>query len=363
MQHSGRVRTLIVDDSVVYRSRIRAALDPLPWIEVQGVASNGRLALERLSQSMPDLLVLDLEMPELDGLGTLREMQRRGLLCKVIVFSSVSRRGAENTLDALQLGASDFIAKPGGELGAHSPEEKIRELMEPRLRALFPELSSSSGQAALTTAGAYASPPWSRFQPKVVVFGSSTGGPCALEKIFSGLAPPLRCPIVITQHMPPMFTAMLAERLQRVSGIPAAEAVHGEELLSGRIYVAPGGKHLRLHREEGRIVCALDTGPLLNSVRPAVDPLFETASDLFGGSCLGIVLTGMGSDGRIGAEAVKRKGGVVLIQDAATSVVYGMPGAVMAAGAYDRVLNPEGIIQALAEKCCAESRPGLQKAT
>lgn len=361
MQRSGIVRTLIVDDSVVYRSRIRAALEPLPWIEIQGVASNGRLALERLSQSMPDLLVLDLEMPELDGIATLREMQKRGLQCKVIVFSSVSKRGAEITLEALQLGASDFIAKPGGGPGDSSPEQKIRDLMEPRLRALFPEQSNSITEAFSTKPGAYPSQMWSLFHPKAVVIGSSTGGPNVLEKIFSFLAPPLRCPILITQHMPPVFTAMLAERLQRVSGIPAAEAVHGEELHAGRIYIAPGGLHLRLVQEDGRITCALDSGPMLNSVRPAVDPLFETAAEIFGSSCLGIVLTGMGSDGRIGAEAIKRSGGVVLIQDAATSVVYGMPGAVLAAGAYDRVLNPEAIVRALTEKCCSPNISGKER--
>lgn len=351
-----KIRTLIVDDSVVYRSQIRAALDAYPWLEIQGVASNGRLALERIHQSLPDLLVLDLEMPEMDGIATLKEMSRLGVSTKVLVFSSASKRGASITLEALRLGASDFIPKPSG-LGVpgqemKSPEVVIRELMGPRLLALFPSYGAIPAARPRREAkgGGYASPVWSLFHPKVVVIGSSTGGPNALEKIFSGISGPLRCPILITQHMPPLFTTMLAERLSKVSGIACAEGKNGERV-ENRIYLAPGGFHMKIIGAGTEARIGLDEGALINSVRPAVDPLFESAVEHFGSSCLGIILTGMGSDGRVGAQAIKQAGGAVLIQSQESCVVYGMPGAVDEAGAYDRILSPEGITASLVEKC------------
>lgn len=349
-----KVRTLIADDSVVYRSQIKTALGKIPGIDVVGAASNGRIAIERLLQTPTDLLILDLEMPEMDGLQTLSEMKKRGMECKVLVFSSSSKRGADITMQALALGATDFVAKPGPTDSTHAgipeePDAKIRSALEPKVRALFPR--GLEPEARVDRAPRVSRPfDWNRFDPGIVVIGSSTGGPTALEAIFSALRPPLSCPIVIAQHMPPVFTAALAERLARVSGIPVTEARHGEVLQKGRVYVAPGDFHLRLEGTEERPIAALDQGPQINWVRPAVDPLFETAAALFGPRCLGIVLTGMGNDGRSGAEAIKTHSGAVVIQNEASCVVFGMPAAVQATGAFDCTGSPEQIAELLLTK-------------
>jgi len=359
-----KLRVVIADDSVIYRSQIREALDAMAGVEVVAVASNGRLAADRLGQSAADLLILDLEMPEMDGLQTLVELKKRGLTCKVVVFSSASKRGAEITMEALKLGASDFIAKPGADsaAGEAKPSGRIRELLEPRIRALFP-LTETPSPLTGSTASALAPFPklhWEIFQPRIIVIGSSTGGPSALEHIFSQFSGPIRCPILITQHMPPVFTAALAERISKISGIPAAEAKHGAAIENNHIYIAPGDFHLRVQGTAERPFLTLDQTPQIHSVRPAVDPLFVSASALFQSRCLGIVLTGMGADGRVGAEAIKHHGGAVVIQNKASCVVFGMPGAVQASGAYDREATPDEIAVLLAEKAGARAAP-LQK--
>jgi len=347
-----KIRVLIADDSVVYRSLIRAALTELPNVEVTGAASNGRLAIERLSQTAADLVILDLEMPEMDGLQTLTEIKKQGFPCKVLMFSSASKRGAEITMEALKLGASDFIAKPGGaEAGeTNGPQAKIRLLLEPKINALFydtlPDVSVQPGSPKHE----FKPVDWAGFQPEIVVIGSSTGGPSALERVFSNLRGPLNCPIIIVQHMPPIFTAVLAERLYKISGVPATEASDGMLLQKNNIYVAPGDFHLRLHGEPGNVHIKLDQGPMINYVRPAVDPLFESAATIYKMRCLAIVLTGMGADGRWGSESVKNSGGAVVIQNQESCVVFGMPGAVFQSGAFDRAIDPESIASLLNEK-------------
>ena len=342
------VRVLVVDDSVIYRSQISSALKGDPGVEVAGVASNGRLALERLVHGGCDLMVLDLEMPELDGLGTLRELKAFRSPPKVIVFSSASRRGAELTMDALLLGASDFVAKPGplDQADPKSPSERIRELLMPRIQSLFPgafvlESKSTFEQVACPL-------DLSRLCPEVILIGSSTGGPTLLEKIFNGLKNCQLCvPILIVQHMPPIFTAALASRLQKVSGMPVFEAKHQQRIEPGSAYVAPGGFHMTIAKTSAQVEVRLDDRPLVNFVRPAVDPLFESTVSIYGKNCFAFVLTGMGADGREGARAVKNAGGAVVIQDEASSVVYGMPGAVRSAGAFDAVMTPDQMIEYL----------------
>jgi two-component system chemotaxis response regulator CheB len=355
-----KVRVLIADDSVVYRSQIKAALSNSPFIEVVGAASNGRFAIERLLQAPVDLLILDLEMPEMDGIETLTEIRKRGFGCKVLVFSSSSKRGAEATMKALRLGASDFIPKPSGTgspdpASPADPSEKIRALLIPKIEALFPtsELKQAPAQAKADLS--FPKVIWDLVSPQIVVIGSSTGGPAVLEEIFSRLAPPLKCPIVIAQHMPPIFTATLAERLGLASGIPAQEATHGTVLKKDQIYLAPGDFHLRLTGTPQEIVAQLDQGPQINWVRPAVDPLFESASAIFKNRCLAFVLTGMGSDGKVGAEVIKRSGGAVVIQSEKSCTVFGMPGAVHAANAYDRIADPAEIANLLTEKVAPNS--------
>lgn len=361
-----KIKVLIADDSVVYRSQIRAALQQMPRVEIVGAASNGRLALERLAQSPVDLLILDLEMPELDGLQTLREMNSRGVKAKALVFSSTTRKGAEAALEALRLGASDFIAKPGAgdATGAEAgpPNERIRAVLEPRIHAFFPTPAAAAGARTVPAApalapaatGAFRPVAWEKFQPQLVVIGCSTGGPTVLEKIFAELRQPPTCPVVIVQHMPAIFTAQLAERLGRLHGLPTFETKDGMKLERGCVYVAAGGFHSRLRNDGDAIRFALDQGPLIQSVRPAVDPLFETAAALFGDTVLGFVLTGMGADGKRGAEALKARGSAVVIQSEDSCVVFGMPGAVQAAGAYDRIANPWQLIEIIRAKACGE---------
>lgn len=359
------IKVLIADDSVVYRSQIRAALKHLEWIEVVGAASNGKLALDKIQQSFVDLLILDLEMPEMDGIQTLKEIMKKGIMCKVLVFSSASKKGAEVTLEALRLGASDFIAKPGpNDFNEQSssdsnPSSKIRELLEPKIKALFPDAQEASDllKSAIPKSSKYVQMLWELFYPKVIVIGSSTGGPTVLENIFSALALPLRCPILIAQHMPPIFTATLAARLQKISGINVIEAKHDTLLEADTVYMAPGNYHMTLSGTAGRASISLNQGPLINSVRPAVDPLFESAASIYKEKCLGIVLTGMGADGKVGAERIKECGGGVIIQNESSCVVFGMPGAVMSSGAYDRVLSPSEIITALQEKATGSRKP------
>lgn len=346
------IRTIIVDDSVVYRTQIRAAIQDLPNIEILATASNGKLALERLKQSEVDLVILDLEMPEMDGLTTLKEMAKLGVKSKVLVFSSASKRGSEVTMEALKAGASDFITKPDGSQSSDKkPDELIRDLLAPKIAALFNRepvkiVEHSSEQKVKNE---FPNLLWGLFAPDIVVIGSSTGGPTVLEKIFSQISGDLLCPIVIAQHMPPIFTATLAERISKLCGIPAKEAQNGE-LLKNQIYIAPGDYHLRLQGTKGQVKLVLDQGPQINSVRPAVDPLFETASSIFKNKCLAFVLTGMGMDGKAGAISIKKNGGAVVIQEEKSCVVFGMPGAVFQSGAYDRIEKPEEIIEILRDK-------------
>lgn len=342
---------LIADDSVVYRSQMRLALEGHPRIEVAGAAPHGRVALERMTQSPVQLLILDLEMPEMDGVATLRELQARGDQTKVLVFSSHSRRGAESSLEAMRLGACDFISKPTSEdmAAGGSPLEILRQRLIPRIEALFP-LPQAKVIPLGTSFPRVTSVQWSLLRPKVILIGSSTGGPTALEKIFAQLRAPLSCPVLIVQHMPPVFTATLAERLQKISGLTVREALHGEPLRDDQVYIAPGNFHLKVAGTALAPVLALDQGPQVNSVRPAVDHLFATAAALFGDRVLAFVLTGMGADGRDGCAALKSVGGTVVIQDEASCVVFGMPGAVLAAGLQDRIATPDEIAAIIMDK-------------
>ena len=315
---------------------------------------NGRLAIERMADSMPDLLILDMEMPEMDGIQTLKEMKRRGWTCPALVFSSLSKRGAEITLEALNLGAKDFVTKPNNENAGdgRSPVDKIRSLLVPKLEELFPAYvhGRPSEPTQATEKEAFHQANWDLLNPQIVVIGSSTGGPTVLEKIFSGIVVPLSCPVVIAQHMPPVFTASFAERLSKIAGITVTEARHGEVLEKNHVYIAPGDHHLRLHGTRERAVISLDQGPLIHSVRPAVDPLFQTAAEIFGPRCLGFILTGMGFDGCDGAVSIKQQGGAIVIQSKESCVVFGMPGAVFGVGAYDRIAAPDEIIAFINEK-------------
>ena len=353
------MRVLVVDDSVVFRSQIKAALEGVPQIEVVGVANNGKVALQKLEQMSVDLVTLDMEMPEMDGVTTIREIKKAKFPTKIIVFSAHTTRGSEAALDALSAGAHDFVAKPSGDdVTRENSTQKIREQLLPKILQFVPNPTGSESEKVVprpsepkigvptvvpTTHRSYTKKELEIFRPNVIVIGSSTGGPPALERVLKGFARPLRVPILITQHMPPVFTASLASRLREQTGVPAAEAVNGEVLKPDRIYVAPGDYHLSVGRAGLNTVLKLDQGPQRNSVRPAVDVLFESVAEVYGSKVLAVVLTGMGADGMVGSVAIKERDGGVIIQDQQSCVVFGMPGAVMSSGAYDCVADLDHI--------------------
>lgn len=330
------MNVLIVDDSIVFRSQIKAALEGVAGISVVGVAANGKIALDKLAQLKVDLITLDLEMPGLSGIETLGEIRKRGLPIKVIVFSSLTQRGADAALQALKAGADDVVAKPQGAANSlNRAFEQIREELLPKIRQFAEKAPVSPAPKASPSPSGYRRVDITKSRPRCVLIGSSTGGPDALQNVFRGMGGPLPFPILLTQHMPPVFTASLARHLESVSGIPTAEAKQWETPVAGRIYIAPGDYHLTLVRSEGQIRLKLDQGPKIQSVRPAVDPLFQSAAEIFGADCVSFILTGMGEDGLAGCRAIKQAGGGVMIQNAESSVVFGMPGAVYRAGLYD----------------------------
>lgn len=342
------MRVLIVDDSVVFRSQIKAALSAVPGLEIVGSAANGKLALAQLKQSPIDLMTLDLEMPEMNGLETLKEIRRLGLKVRVIMFSSMTQRGGEAALEALRLGADDVVAKPSsGNVSLEGAAQSIAEQLVPRVKQfLVDQVSLSTDKVQKAN---YGKKELRSFTPSVIVIGASTGGPRAIEEIFADIRGPYRVPVLIVQHMPPVFTKCLADRISQATGVQADEAKHMEPLLKNRIYVAPGDFHMSLASSNGTIYLQLDQGPQQNMVRPAVDPLFETAAIHFRQNVMGFVLTGMGEDGLRGARAIKQAGGGMMIQNKESCVVFGMPGAIFRDGCFDQVANPQDIKSLLAK--------------
>ena len=342
------MKILIVDDSVLYRSQIRAAIETLPNTEIVGTAPHGKIALEKMKTSAIDLVILDLEMPEMDGLTTLRQMKIQNIKTQAIVFSSVSQKGAEITMEALNAGALDFLPKPSSQDAAQdkNPVERLQRILIQKLQqiqeTLFPPIDIEISAPTQTIPAPSSATPIQKsiagFRPQVLVIASSTGGPTALEMLFENLKGPFSFPILIAQHMPPVFTTSFASRLQRMSGIPTREGVHGELLKPNQVYIAPGNFHMFVRGSKEAPSILLDQSPQVNFVRPSADCLFESAAKIYGPSCLGFVLTGMGSDGLNGSRAVKEAGGKIVIQNKETCIVFGMPGAVFSAGTYDQVL-------------------------
>jgi two-component system, chemotaxis family, protein-glutamate methylesterase/glutaminase len=339
-----RIRVLVVDDSVVVRRLVTRVLEEDPEIEVVGVAANGRIALAKLAQLAPDVVTLDIEMPELDGLATLAELRPRWPRLPVIMFSTLTERGAEATLEALSLGASDYVTKPTGLHNAAEALETVKAELLPRIKALHGARQLSRAPHAALAAPQPLAPvvrPPVRIGPvriDLVTIGVSTGGPNALAELLPSLPGNFPVPVVIVQHMPPVFTRMLADRLDTRCAVRVVEAEGGEVLAPGTVYIAAGGRHLTLHRQGASVLTAANDDPPENSCRPAVDVLFRGVAELYGPNALAVVLTGMGQDGLRGAEVIRVAGGQVLAQDEESSVVWGMPGFVVKAGLADAVL-------------------------
>lgn len=330
-----KIKVLIVDDSVLFRSQIQQALKDCEQIEILGTASNGKIALDKLEAQPADVMILDLEMPVMDGITTVKELRQKRVATKVILFSSMSQSGAEKTLEAMKLGALDFVAKPTPDDNTLAPHEKIRSSLLPKILSLFPKVTP-----VISSTPARSNFNWEVFRPEILVIASSTGGPNALNDFFQLLTAPVPFPILVTQHMPPVFTTSLAQRLGQISQKKSSEGIEGEVLQPNQIYVAPGNFHMSITGNRLQQTIHLDQGPMRNFVRPCADFLFESASQIFRKNTLGIVFTGMGRDGADGAQAIKSAGGSVLIQDQATSVVFGMPGAVFEAGHFDYAGSP-----------------------
>jgi two-component system chemotaxis response regulator CheB len=355
------VRVLVVDDSTTYRRVVRMLLGSDDAVVVVEEAANGAEALESISQHLPDVVLLDVEMPVLDGLATLRRIRGRWPRLPVLMLSSLTTSGAAVTVEALAAGAADFVAKPSGLAGKearaalrHDLLTKLKAICAAALLPGVPAGRPPGGPRPGTGASApeerRAAGPAARGAPSVVVVGASTGGPNALASVIAALPADFPVPVVVVQHMPASFTSLLAERLDRCSQVAVVEAAEPAPLSPGRVYLARGGRHLQVARCSGRPwAVPLDAAPE-NSCKPAVDVLFRSAAAVGGAGVLGVVLTGMGSDGCLGSRAVVQAGGSVFVQDQATSVVWGMPGAVARAGLAERVLPLDEIAAALIER-------------
>jgi two-component system, chemotaxis family, protein-glutamate methylesterase/glutaminase len=349
-----KIKVLVVDDSVVIRRIITESLSNDAEFEVVGYAPNGTIALQKAAELKPDAITLDIEMPEMDGLTTIRRLRAASSTACVIMCSTLTSRGASAALDALMLGANDYVTKPSNTGPMDSARTMLHDELIPKIKQFFeikktvamprsiPAAASSQSRVAprLPHAPLFTMPA----ERKIVAIGVSTGGPTALMDILPKFPGSFPLPVVIVQHMPPLFTKLLAERLQARSKFEVLEATNGMALKAGRMIVAPGDYHMRLRRSGQEVVVHLDQGPRENSCRPAVDVLFRSVAETYSGGVIGVILTGMGQDGLHGVEQLKSKGAYIIAQDQASSVVWGMPGAVVEAGLADSVLGLGAVV-------------------
>ena len=348
---SRTLRVLAADDSAVMRGVLRTvfqlhAQEPfegLPAMELCATVKDGIEALEAVRTLSPDVLLLDFEMPRLGGLGVLAQLRTIAPNLPVIMCSAHTERGARSTLDALAAGAKDYVMKPGQQRDFAAALDTLMQQLLPRIAALA---GHSSAAARPVRSGSLPA-------GSVVVIGVSTGGPSALEAMLPMLPKDFPAPILIVQHMPKLFTGALAERLNRLCRMPVLEAAAGDRIAPGGIWLAPGDSHMEIGANN---MIRLHQGPMLNSCKPSVDYLFRSAAEVYGGSTLALIMTGMGADGVDGAEAIHAAGGIVLAQDQATSAVWGMPGRVARAGLADAVLPLGSLAQELIQRV-QSSRP------
>jgi two-component system chemotaxis response regulator CheB len=355
------IRVLVVDDSAFMRKVISDIIDADPDMVVVGTARDGEDALRKIGELKPNVVTLDVEMPKLNGLEVLRRLMASQPTA-VVMVSSLTQEGADTTIEALSLGAVDFIAKPSGAISpnilqvADEIRRKVKTAASARLTGPSGSLLSSLQHAEESLKRTeerlkqFSSRPRTEARTgraKAVVIGSSTGGPGALVQVVPNLPPGLDAAILIVQHMPAGFTRSLSHRLAQLSKVKVSEAQAGDRIEPGVALVAPGGYHMVVGKDK---TVSLDSGPQIHGVRPAIDVTMESAARVFGEGCLGVILTGMGSDGTRGATLIRRLGGRVLVQDEATSVVYGMPKSAVSAGAADRVLPLGDIADAIAEE-------------
>ena len=343
-----KLRVLVVDDAVVMRRLISTVLEADPELEVAGIAPNGKVALARIPQVNPDVITLDVEMPEMDGLQTILEIRKLYPRLPVIMFSTMTRRGAVETVEALARGATDYVTKPANIGSVSEGMDRLREELIPKIKAYtrptLPAIPAPERSAEARAASPIAASP---FRCSAIAIGASTGGPNALHAVIPALPANLPVPVLIVQHMPAVFTELLAARLDQASKIRVEEAREGMQIERGRAYIAPGGKHLTLAGGNGCVRARLNEDPPENSCRPAVDVLFRSVAEVYGGGTLGVILTGMGQDGLRGARWIHEAGGKLIAQDQGSSVVWGMPGAVAEAGLADQIVALGAVSQAV----------------
>ena len=364
MNPPAKLRALVVDDAAVMRRLVTEVLRRDPMIEVAGTAADGREALAQVEKLRPDFVTLDLEMPEMDGLETLRALRRSHPRLPVIMFSLATRRGALATLDALAGGASDYVTKPSASTGLEESLDRLERELLPKIHVHW-RRAAAPGPAPAAMAAPGTGLPLRRREtgvataiagasraPGLLCIATSTGGPNALVELFSHIREPLAVPVLVVQHMPPMFTTLLAERLDHGPGaVRWSEARHGETLRAGHAYLAPGGLHLAVAAGPGGLLLArlLETEPE-NSCRPSADVLFRSVAAL-ATPALAVVMTGMGEDGLRGCELLAARGDTILVQDQAGSVVWGMPGAVARAGLASAELSLAALAEEIVHRC------------
>jgi two-component system chemotaxis response regulator CheB len=350
---SGRIRVLVVDDSAVVRHLVSEMISGDPDLEVVGTASNGRIALEKIRQLAPDVVTLDVDMPVLDGLETLRTLRAENPVLPVLMLSSLTRQGASLTLDCLYHGATDYVAKPSAaDVDALA---RLRAELLPRIKHFGRRarpLSSSAWRGRIPSPDAPRGPALP-YAVRAVVVAASTGGPNALAELFGAMPRAPRVPVLVVQHMPPLFTRALAERLDGRGGLHVREAVDGHVAGPGEAWIAPGDFHLEVKSGDGDVRLRTHQGAPENSCRPSADVLFRSAAALWGTGVLAVVMTGMGQDGLRGARAVREAGGRVLVQDPKSSTVWGMPGAVVEAGLAENMLPPAALGAEIHRRCDA----------
>ncbi len=332
-----KIKVLVVDDSAIYRKILTNILSSDPQIEVVGAAANGKIALDMIRAFKPDVITLDLEMPEMDGLETLEHIKKDKIPVGVIVFSSHSKAGAKMTFEALERGAFDFLPKPSGNSFTQNTQ-KIATSLIPKIKLCYVKKKTSSFNRATIPSTKEKILPFRSAKKEVIAVGSSTGGPIALKEVLSHIDSHVSVPILIVQHMPPIFTSQLAEMLNKISPFEIKEAENGEVVREKIGYIAPGDYHMEVKQKNSTSVIKLHKGPPENNCRPSVDVLFRSIAQVYEDRAVAVILTGMGSDGFKGAKMMKEKGAYIIAQDEETSTVWGMPRAVAEGGVADVVI-------------------------
>jgi two-component system chemotaxis response regulator CheB len=357
-----QIQIMIVTDSMVVRKGLTNVLSSDPDLAIAGWASNGRLALAKLQTLRPDIILLDIEMPEMNGLETTPGIRKILPHTPIIIFSTLTERGAEATLDALALGASDYVEKPSNQNMAATSEAIQRDLV-PKIKALCRSLLRAQNPDSIAPRPVapvhrpeirFHSAPLRSSPPKIVAIGVSTGGPDALARFLPSFPANFPLPVVIAQHMPPIFTTLLAKRLASKCVLPVREGQPGDLLGPSCIWIAPGDYHMVVQEEDRQMRLRTHQGPRENFCRPSADVLFRSVAAVYGVNSLGVILTGMGQDGLKGCEALYAAGGSVIVQDEASSVVWGMPGIVARAGLAEKILPLDQISGEILRRVAAQ---------